>query len=72
MNGPAPTGALLNCRALRLMAVGEPMNGIRATACGNTAFLALSVIFSVTRVDDVHRWMRLAWAARRWPPLAGS
>src|SRR4051794_3038310 len=72
VNGPAPTGSLLKPLApLALNAVGDTTNGIVAAACGNRAFLALSVILSVSGSTTSIEPIRLAWAALM-PLLAGS
>src|SRR5262245_18413513 len=49
------------------MAAGEAMNGMRARACGNTAFVAMSVILTVTGCGVSRDAIRLAWAVREAP-----
>src|SRR3954471_9474211 len=71
VNGPAPTGSLLKLLPLAARAVGDATYGLRATLCGNTPCLALSVIFSVWASTTSIAEMLLATAARL-ALLAGS
>src|SRR5262245_56824528 len=64
MNGPAPTGWLAKPAPCWWIAVGDPTNGIKVTAEGNTAFLAFNVILRVTASRTSMAWMRLACVAR--------